>query len=313
MSACPGEEKECAMVKCKYCGMPMEEDDLFCTRCGKAAEKTASSDHPEEEKTVSGRKPSPKGWLEGIWDMKDRKRTMALAAAAALFLMLLLMARAFSGGADNQHESDPAAVRESRGQDLPDQGGGETDAGGQELPGGDTRTQADPEGRQAKITASEPKEQEAEKTEAGQEQKGEQQEEAAKEDKEDKEEAGEKKKQDAQAMGKDSSLDGAPDGSYILPGSDSRYYSREELQGLDDSTIQMAINELYARHGRRFATESIRQYFESQPWYKAKLDPSAIDGNEDLYFNEYEKANYQLLTQVRDGRAVPAQSQDTGR
>ena len=41
----------------------------------------------------------------------------------------------------------------------------------------------------------------------------------------------------------------AAEGEYILPDSDSRAYTYEELSGLSAQEIRLAKNELYARHG----------------------------------------------------------------
>lgn len=91
--------------------------------------------------------------------------------------------------------------------------------------------------------------------------------------------------------------------SYFLSDSSSRYYSYHELNRLDDDTLQMAINEIYARHGRMFNTPSIREYFESQSWYHGTVEPSEIDGNEADYFNQYELANFKLMVKIRDERS----------
>ena len=66
----------------------------------------------------------------------------------------------------------------------------------------------------------------------------------------------------------------------------------------------MAINEIYARHGRKFDTPEIRAYFENQKWYKGTIDPGDFDGNEAAYFNKYELANRELMAKIRDERAA---------
>ena len=92
------------------------------------------------------------------------------------------------------------------------------------------------------------------------------------------------------------------DSDYILPESSSRYYTRQELSQLDDYNLQMAINEIYARHGRKFDTQSIREYFEGKSWYRGTINPADFDGNESLYFNDYEMANRELMSQIRAER-----------
>ena len=94
----------------------------------------------------------------------------------------------------------------------------------------------------------------------------------------------------------------AGDNSYILSESSNRYYTREELNALSDYDLQMAINEIYARHGRKFDTESIRKYFEGKSWYKGTISPADFDKNESSYFNKYEKANKDLMAKIRAER-----------
>lgn len=95
----------------------------------------------------------------------------------------------------------------------------------------------------------------------------------------------------------------ATDSGYILADSDKRAYSREELSRLDDYSLQMAINEIYARHGRKFDSPEIRDYFENKTWYQGTVDPEDFDGTENSRFNEYEIRNRELLAKIRDERA----------
>ncbi len=76
---------------------------------------------------------------------------------------------------------------------------------------------------------------------------------------------------------------------YILPYSDSRYLTEEDLQGLSQWECCLARNELYARHGRAFTDRSIQAYFDSCSWYTATTAPEDFD--EDAELNEYERAN----------------------
>ena len=95
----------------------------------------------------------------------------------------------------------------------------------------------------------------------------------------------------------------ATDSGYILADSDKRAYSREELSRLDDYSLQMAINEIYARHGRKFDSPEIRDYFENKTWYQGTVDPADFDGTENSRFNEYEIRNRELLAKIRDERS----------
>lgn len=77
-------------------------------------------------------------------------------------------------------------------------------------------------------------------------------------------------------------------GDYILDGSDSRYISRSELTGLSKQQLNYALNEIYARHGRKFSSSELQNYFNSKSWYKGTISPSAFD---ESTLNKYEAAN----------------------
>lgn len=79
---------------------------------------------------------------------------------------------------------------------------------------------------------------------------------------------------------------------YILPDSDSRFYQKSDLRGFTARDCMLARNELYARYGRKFKDEVIREYFESKDWYEGRIEPADFD--EDC-LNEYEAANRDLI------------------
>lgn len=80
--------------------------------------------------------------------------------------------------------------------------------------------------------------------------------------------------------------------NYILPYSDSEYISYSDLDGLSQEQVMLARNEIYARRGRKFTTESIKNYFESKSWYAPQYEP---DDFPDSIFNEYEKENIKTI------------------
>ena len=86
---------------------------------------------------------------------------------------------------------------------------------------------------------------------------------------------------------------------YILPDVASRYMTEEELGNLTNDQIQLAINEIFARHGRCFKMEEFDQYFRSKSWYQP--DPLKTDEEIIAEFNDYEKANEALLEKLREG------------
>ena len=78
---------------------------------------------------------------------------------------------------------------------------------------------------------------------------------------------------------------------YIFPDSDSRYLTDEDLAGYSSDQLELAKNEIYARHGRKFVTQRIADYFNNKSWYKGTEDPETFDDNQWDIFNEYEVAN----------------------
>ncbi|MBR0406074.1 MAG: YARHG domain-containing protein [Eggerthellaceae bacterium] len=85
------------------------------------------------------------------------------------------------------------------------------------------------------------------------------------------------------------------DGSYILPESSTRTYSRSELEKLSDYELFIARNEIYARHGRKFQSEELQSYFEGKSWYKGTTEGSAFDEG---VLNDTETANATLIREV---------------
>lgn len=81
-------------------------------------------------------------------------------------------------------------------------------------------------------------------------------------------------------------------GAYILTDSSSRALTDEDVAGMSYDDMQMAINEIYARHGRKFASGSIQSYFESQPWYQGTVDADSFD---ESVFSTVEGQNIQFL------------------
>ena len=85
----------------------------------------------------------------------------------------------------------------------------------------------------------------------------------------------------------------AAEGEYILPDSDSRAYTYEELSGLSAQEIRLAKNELYARHGWIFKSADLQDYFNSKSWYHGTVEPDDFDDT--AVFNKYELANRDFI------------------
>lgn len=81
-------------------------------------------------------------------------------------------------------------------------------------------------------------------------------------------------------------------GGFILPDSDSRYYSAEEISGLTKEELRIARNEIYARRGRIFSDSGLRTYFEGKDWYHGSIEAGRFSDDQ---LNDFEKKNRDLI------------------
>lgn len=79
---------------------------------------------------------------------------------------------------------------------------------------------------------------------------------------------------------------------FIFPRSDTVLLTEADLEGLTPEELDIARNEIYARHGRIFEREDLAEYFTSKPWYQGTV--AASDFTEAL-LNEIEIANGNLI------------------
>ena len=84
-------------------------------------------------------------------------------------------------------------------------------------------------------------------------------------------------------------------GEYILPNRDREYISWSDLEGLSEWEVRIARNEIMARHGRKFNTESLQEYFNSCSWYEGTVEPADFDRNYETILNQYEKKNAETI------------------
>lgn len=83
---------------------------------------------------------------------------------------------------------------------------------------------------------------------------------------------------------------------YILEDSASRNLTDADVAGLTLQEINYAKNEIYARHGRRFNSRELQEYFDSTSWYVGRYSPEDFDQNySENVLNEYEKRNADFL------------------
>ena len=78
----------------------------------------------------------------------------------------------------------------------------------------------------------------------------------------------------------------------IIPDSDSRKLTEDDLEGLSAEKLRIARNEIYARYGRRFKDKELQAHFDSMEWYfPSDESQEVIDGK----LNEYEKYNADFI------------------
>lgn len=75
----------------------------------------------------------------------------------------------------------------------------------------------------------------------------------------------------------------------FLSPSDSVLITEEELEKLDDKTVELIKNEIYARHGYIFTNRALKKYFESFNWYEPNEEYSPN------LLNPTEKANLKTI------------------
>ena len=83
----------------------------------------------------------------------------------------------------------------------------------------------------------------------------------------------------------------------IIPDSSSRYLSKADLLGLSKDQLRLARNEIYARHGRKFQSQELQEYFESKSWYRGTIEPNQFSEDN---LNAYEKENIKLIKSMEE-------------
>lgn len=86
---------------------------------------------------------------------------------------------------------------------------------------------------------------------------------------------------------------------YLISNSNSAYISISSLEALNETELIYARNEIYARHGRRFDTGWIQEYFDGKSWYEGTVAPAQFDP---AVFNEYELENLLRIQYVERNR-----------
>jgi YARHG domain len=90
---------------------------------------------------------------------------------------------------------------------------------------------------------------------------------------------------------------GGSSAEFILPQSDQNVLTPADLALLSAAQLRLARNEIYARHGRVFASADLRAYFGRQPWYRPS--PGAV-----ATLSTVEQQNVALLQQAEQSRGA---------
>lgn len=85
----------------------------------------------------------------------------------------------------------------------------------------------------------------------------------------------------------------------LLPASATRLLTEEDAEGLSAADLQMAINEIYALHHRKFVLPEVQEYFSDKSWYEGFIEPESFDVSN---MNSYETQNINLMLQWMEAR-----------
>ena len=78
----------------------------------------------------------------------------------------------------------------------------------------------------------------------------------------------------------------------VFEDSSERLLEWSDIYILSNEDIRIAKNEIYARHGRRFASTDLQSYFDQMAWYNGTVQPQNFDSG---CLNAVEVANISFL------------------
>ena len=84
---------------------------------------------------------------------------------------------------------------------------------------------------------------------------------------------------------------------YIFVDADIRYLTQEEVDKLSLQAVCYAKNEIYARHGRKFLSTELQEYFNDKSWYQGTVEAEKFSPS---VFNKYESDNIQILVKAEE-------------
>lgn len=102
------------------------------------------------------------------------------------------------------------------------------------------------------------------------------------------------------SSGNSSSSSTSSSSDYVLPDSATHVYTKDELSSLSNWELYIARNEIYARHGRGFQNQDLRDYFAGKSWYTERYSPEAFDSQVSL--NSVEQQNADTILEIERAR-----------
>ena len=110
------------------------------------------------------------------------------------------------------------------------------------------------------------------------------------------EESGETKAADIEVKNGGTEANEVVTAEWVLPDSDTKRLTNADIANLSEQERRVALNEIYARHGRKFKDEELQAHFDSCSWYKGTIEPEKFNESD---LSEVEIANRDLLVQYR--------------
>jgi hypothetical protein len=86
-----------------------------------------------------------------------------------------------------------------------------------------------------------------------------------------------------------------------LPDLMTRPLTEADLAGKSVQDLDLMRNEIYARHGRRFARADLQAYFDSQSWYRPLYAPDEFPTS---LLSAVQKRNVDLIQRVQQRSAA---------
>lgn len=87
---------------------------------------------------------------------------------------------------------------------------------------------------------------------------------------------------------------------YLCPESNSRYLTEDEIKDFTLQELNYAKNEVYARHGYKFKSTELTEYYSQFGWYEGTIPGSKFD---ESVLNKYENRNISLLSRTEHKKA----------